>query len=167
MKNWARRVEQTRDNLRDLRAGAEAEQRGRVRDSLADASHGWTLPAVMRQYESNPKGEALFAEESAIFADHRYYPAMQSAEGSHLHAGRLLLTGGLSIFAGRKGIRSKGKLTVTFQRAVPTPAPTLEPRPVAEPSVIDKLQTLGELRDAGLIAEDEFSSKKAELLDRL
>ncbi|MBA2382629.1 MAG: SHOCT domain-containing protein [Chloroflexi bacterium] len=43
-----------------------------------------------------------------------YKLADQSESGSHLHAGRLILTGGLSVLAGRAGIRSDGSLTATF-----------------------------------------------------
>jgi hypothetical protein len=69
-----------------------------------------------RRYDSNDKGQAAYADEATLLAGHGYKPSMQSSEGSHLHAGRLLMTGGLSVFAGRKGIRSKGKLTVTYSR---------------------------------------------------
>lgn len=37
----------------------------------------------------------------------------------------------------------------------------------AEPDVLSQLQQLGQLRDAGVITEDEFEAKKAELLKRL
>lgn len=92
--------------------GVAAAEEGRV----AQLTRGWTAPVLVRSYESGAKGEAAFAHEAEILARHDYYPLGQSSEGSHLHAGRLILTGGLSIFAGRSGIRSKGKLTVTFEK---------------------------------------------------
>ena len=132
---------------------------------LRNVTRDWTVPVVVRAYESNLSGEAAFASEAAILARHSYDPSMQSAEGSHLHAGRLLLTGGLSVLAGRRGIRSKGKLTVTFQRRVeemttPTPA-------AARGDPIEQIRKLAELRDAGILTDDEFAAKKAELLSRM
>lgn len=112
-------IDQAKENYRRQR-----EKQGHVSEpkpppyskELAKATRDWTLPVVMRQYESNEKGQAAFADEAAVLDGHGYRPAMQSEEGGHVHAGRLILTGGFSIFAGRKGIRSKGKLTVTFAR---------------------------------------------------
>jgi large subunit ribosomal protein L7/L12 len=37
----------------------------------------------------------------------------------------------------------------------------------AQPDVIDQIKRLGELRDAGLLTDDEFAAKKADLLSRL
>jgi hypothetical protein len=128
----------------------------RKENELSAASRGWTLPAVLRTYESGDKGEQAFAEEVPIFATHGYEPGMQSAEGSHLHAGRLLLTGGLSVFAGRKGIRSKGKLTVTFQRRAVSAGPQTD--------LADQLTKLAALRDQGILTEEEFQAKKTQLL---
>jgi hypothetical protein len=144
---------------------ADVEYELREERELRSATKGWTLPIVVRTYESNRKGEAAFADEAAILARHRYQPSMQSAEGSHLHAGRLLLTGGLSVFAGRSGIRSKGKLTVTFQRmADQAGAPRSAPE---ERDPISQIRKLAELRDAGILTDDEFAAKKADILSRM
>lgn len=144
---------------------------------LEKVTRNWTLPAVMRTYEKQRQRahwgpgmsvvpakvtevEEQFAEEAAILAEHGYQPAMQSAEGSHLHAGRLLLTGGLSMFAGRGGIRSKGKLSVTYHRIAETASD--------EPSdPVKQLRKLAELRDAGILTTAEFDTKKAEILGRM
>jgi hypothetical protein len=132
---------------------------------LRHLSKGWSLPILVRTYESNPKGEAAFTAEAAILGRHRYQPSMQSAEGSHLHAGRLLLTGGLSVFAGRRGIRSKGKLTVTFQRVAGEPSTRVAAQEQDDP--VSQIRKLAELRDAGILTDDEFTAKKAELLGRM
>jgi hypothetical protein len=42
-----------------------------------------------------------------------------------------------------------------------------EPVPASEPDVYDKLKKLGELRDTGVLTQDEFDQKKAELLSQL
>lgn len=56
------------------------------------------------------------------------------------------------------------------QRGAPTPAPEAPARPPAAGSSDDifaKLERLAELRDKGILSEDEFAAKKAELLSRL
>lgn len=165
-KSWLQSVGLTMSEEEKERARSEAAlyeeqaQRNvhdRIERDLANATGGWARPAVIRTFDSNDAGETMFAWEASVFQEHGYQPAMQSAEGSHLHAGRLILTGGLSVFAGRSGTRSQGKLTVTFQKqtgAVPVDA-------------ADQLKKLGELRDAGVVTEAEFEAKKAELLARM
>lgn len=37
----------------------------------------------------------------------------------------------------------------------------------SEPDVLDQLKKLGELKDAGILSEEEFAAKKAELLSRM
>lgn len=77
----------------------------------------------------------------------------------------MLLTGGLSVFAGRSGIRSKGKLTVTYQRvAEQATAPVASPE---QSDPIDQIRKLAELRDAGILTTEEFEAKKADLLSRM
>jgi hypothetical protein len=44
------------------------------------------------------------------------------------------------------------------------PQPAAQP---GEPDITDQLRKLGELRDAGVLTEQEFEKKKTELLDRL
>ena len=62
---------------------------------------------VIRRYDSNERGTAAFEAEAEILRARGYRLQSQDAEGSHIHAGRLLLTGGLSVLAGRRGIRCK------------------------------------------------------------
>jgi len=47
--------------------------------------------------------------------------------------------------------------------AAPVPAPP----PPSAPDVYDHLRKLGELRDAGVLSQEEFDAKKAELLGRV
>ncbi|WP_106819176.1 PH domain-containing protein [Janibacter massiliensis] len=76
-----------------------------------------------------------------------------------------------------------GFVQVTKARLVPASAPPAGPAPApatapaaapatpapADPAaqIMDQLRQLGELRDAGILTDDEFSTKKAELLARL
>lgn len=46
------------------------------------------------------------------------------------------------------------------------PGAPAKPAP-AESNIIEQLKKLGELRDAGIVTEDEFAAKKAEMLSRL
>lgn len=64
-----------------------------------------------------------------------------------------------------------GKEMVDFIRSrlsglkpAPSAAPVAAP---AEPDVFDRLRRLGELRDTGVVAPEEFEAKKADLLSRL
>jgi hypothetical protein len=127
---------------------------------LRKETKDWSLPLVVRNYDTDDKGSRRFHEEAAILGANGYSPSTQSEEGGHIHAGRLLMTGGLSIFAGRKGIRSKGKLTVTYSH---TPAPVA----ANEPSPVEQLRALAELRDAGLVTPEEYEAKRADLVARL
>lgn len=47
----------------------------------------------------------------------------------------------------------------------PTPVPANAPTP-AIPDVAEQLSKLGQLRDAGILTEEEFAAKKADLLSR-
>lgn len=47
------------------------------------------------------------------------------------------------------------------QAAAPAPAPAAAP---AGPSLIDQLKELGELKDQGILTEEEFAAQKAKLL---
>lgn len=48
--------------------------------------------------------------------------------------------------------------------SAPAPPP---PAPPAAPDPIEQLRRLGELRDAGILTDEEFAAKKAEILSRL
>lgn len=96
--------------------------RGRPRSAvdllkeLSKVTATWTAPVVVRSYDSNDKGRRAYADETAVLAEHGYVPLTQSEQGGHVHAGRLIMTGGLSVFAGKRGTRSTGAMTVTFAR---------------------------------------------------
>jgi hypothetical protein len=49
----------------------------------------------------------------------------------------------------------------------PAPAPAAAPAATAATDPIEQLRRLGELRDAGILTEEEFATKKAEILSRL
>ena len=47
------------------------------------------------------------------------------------------------------------------------PAPPAVPKPPAGDDVITLIERLGQLKDKGLLSDDEFAAKKTELLSRL
>lgn len=86
-----------------------------------------------------------------------------------------LLMGAITIFAsGNKSEiknvgKDDGKEIVDIVRArlsAPQPAPMATPSPT-QPDIIGQIRQLGELKDAGVLSEEEFETKKAELLRRL
>ena len=78
---------------------------------------------MVRTYDTNERGQQAFESEARILLLQGGYGAEgQMVDGGHVHAGRLILTGGFSILAGRRGIRSKGNLTVTFKKLGGPPA---------------------------------------------
>ena len=48
--------------------------------------------------------------------------------------------------------------------ATPAPAPAPAPAAPAEPDLVEQLRRLGELRDAGILTEEEFAAQKAKIL---
>ncbi|MFJ7019496.1 SHOCT domain-containing protein [Streptomyces sp. NPDC101117] len=47
------------------------------------------------------------------------------------------------------------------------PAPAPAPAPQAAPTPVEQLRQLAELRDAGILSDEEFTTKKAEILARM
>jgi Short C-terminal domain len=65
-----------------------------------------------------------------------------------------------------------GSLSVPRQGFVPTPTPspapqTVDAAPIGQVDVFATIEKLAELRDKGILSEQEFATKKAELLARL
>ncbi len=161
---WAKRAgDWSEKKQAEQREREEAKLRQALEKDLTKASSGWTAPMVVRDYEDGDKGQRTLQIEAAIFTDHGYEPWAQNEEGSHIHAGRLILTGGLSVFAGKRGIRGKGKTKVPY-RPKPVGQSTAS---TTQPDIADQLRKLGELRDDGVLTPEEFDAKKAELLARM
>ena len=83
-------------------------------DDLWKITNNWSKAMVIREYGTDKKGLKDYEREANLFLAKGYQIQGQDAEGSHIHAGRLILTGGFSVLAGRRGIRSKAKTTVTY-----------------------------------------------------
>lgn len=91
-----------------------------------------------------------------------------------------MLLGTITVFASANKVEIKnvdkgdGKELVDVIRAriapgadAPPPAAPAEPAAAAGPDLIDQIKRLGELHDAGILTDEEFSTKKAELLARM
>jgi hypothetical protein len=93
-------------------------------------------------------------------------------------AGATLLIGGAEAFGGLDELEP-GRLAAVLElvtAAEPAPPETALERPgaraagassAAPPDVVELLRKLGDLRDAGVLTDDEFAAKKAELLRRI
>lgn len=55
----------------------------------------------------------------------------------------------------------------TPQQQAAAPAPTAAPAGPSSDEIMGQIRKLGELRDAGILSDDEFQSKKTEMLGRL
>ena len=82
---------------------------------LSTSTGGWTVPILVRTYSANA-ADTTFQDEAIVLVKHGYRLTTQSGAGGHIHAGRLILTGGLSVLGGPDAIRSKGSITVTYQK---------------------------------------------------
>ena len=88
-------------------------------DTLSVATGSWSTTVLVRTYEGK-KAQATYQEEANLLGQHGYVPQAQTQDGGHVHVGRLLVTGGWSVLAGKKGIRSDSSMTVTFVKAQPS-----------------------------------------------
>lgn len=117
-------------------------------------------PVVVFSYPGRTQADAAqsFATHAATLAGKGYKPVAQSWAEGRPGIGRVLMLGEA---AGM--LRPKGYLTVTYQRSESLDPPAQS----SQPDVIELLRRLGELRTVGVLTEDEFQAKKAELLTRL
>jgi hypothetical protein len=159
-------LEQVHDVFRQSQESARA--RGEQPDeppgseALRDATANWQLPSLVRTYDRTSGGEGRLRAEMDVLGLHDYRPFTQSEDGGHVHVGRLLVTGGFSVLAGRRGIRSKGSLTVTYRRGeLDRPAPELSD---VSDDPAARLRRLASLRDEGILTDDEFAAKKADIV---
>ncbi len=133
---------------------------------LRSATRDWTAPTLLRQYESGDAGSRRLEGEMEVLSLHGYDTDTQSEAGGHVHVGRLLATGGLSILAGSRGTRSKGATSVTFKRVVSSAVASDASR-ASGGDIAEMLRKVAELHDAGILSDTEFEEKKANLLERM
>jgi hypothetical protein len=102
---------------------------------------------------------------SAIFAGHIQFTIMGGSSDSK--AGSLdenaMMFNGSQVAEFRRLKAEVEKRMAVFRRA----RLGGHPAPIAQPDVADQLRKLGELRDLGLVTEEEFNAKKTDLLSRM
>jgi len=86
-------------------------------------------------------------------------------------AARTAVIAGTATAVSGKVAAGQAARTQAAAAPAPTPAPDAPaataaagPTPVLSDAAFDQLKKLGELRDAGILTEDEFAAKKAQLL---
>ncbi|NNJ46372.1 MAG: SHOCT domain-containing protein [Acidimicrobiia bacterium] len=77
--------------------------------------------------------------------------------------GRTAAVAGTATAVSGRVSRRQQRRAMEEQQAVAPPPPAAAPPPPAE-DPYEQLQKLGELRDQGILTEDEFAAKKAEVL---
>ncbi len=147
---------------------------GRLYDSEADG-----VPAYIESQLSkkrNELGDQEFVSRLLVFRNSLYDKGLSTEARDRQLA---LLD---SYLSSDRGLQEARKAAGA---ALPTPAPTAPaptpaspattptaalppiPAPASGHSIPDQIRKLGELKDQGLLTEEEFASKKKELLDRL
>lgn len=121
-----------------------------VEADLRWETEDWSEPSVVREYPGNDHGRWLYAAELRVLAAHGYSVVGQTEAGGHLHAGRLIATGGLSVLAGKRGTGATGTLTGTYHKAA-------EDRPRIE-DLPTLLERLAQLHRAGVLTDQAFAS---------
>ena len=94
---------------------------------------------------------------------------------SSFESGKALMGGTITFFASNNRVHVKwinpvaaaNSLLEVVRKKMNESAAPASSAPAVEASVIDKIRQLGGLRDAGIVTEDEFNQKKAELLAQL
>lgn len=128
-------------------------------EATEDVDQAPTELVVVYNYPGRTQADAatVFAQHAQEMASLGYLPVAQSWAEGRPGVGRVLAIG---VFA--QSLRPNGYLTVTYHRVSADGSPRDRPD-----DPIDQIRRLGQLRDEGLINDDEYQVKKAELLGRL
>jgi hypothetical protein len=129
------------------------------------------LVRVYRAYQQSD-AVAVFQTDAASLADHGYRPVSQSWAQGQWGCGAWLvalllcfvLIGGL-VFLYMLIVKPDGTLTVTYElasRSTSAPAATR-----SQLSVLDRLARLDILHDSGVVTDQQYATKRAQLLDEL
>ncbi len=130
----------------------------RAEAELRQATSNGTLPSIDRRYTSDDQGAAAAREEASILDGHGYEPTMRSEQGGEIKVANVLLLGALAALPGQA--RTAGTFTVTYRlRSAPPSSSAGEPA--------DLLRKLADLHSAGVLTDEEFRAKKAQLLTRM
>lgn len=92
----------------------------------------------------------------------------QMDQRGKVNMGRTIVKAGVFLpWAIMRPSRGSDSATVTWIREPTAPLAVPAPPTMQDDDVLGRLEKLGELRDKGIVSEEEFESKKADLLSRL
>ncbi|MGI8826202.1 MAG: SHOCT domain-containing protein [Chloroflexota bacterium] len=112
---------------------------------------------VVRTYEARKSklAQNKFQEDAERLARDGYEVVSTSVIERHAGVGRKLVSAGLA--AGKSSII----VTYTLREETPTHISLQQPSPSTD---VDQLEKLANLRDRGIVTEDEFQAKKRQIL---
>lgn len=132
------------------------------------ASAGGSAPTVSRMEVKTYRDAKEYENDAKRRLAQGWQVQGQSQSRGNVNMGRTVLKAGIFLpWAIMRPSRKGDPLTVTWALNPPSAEPVAETAAPAQDGVLDQLRKLGELRDAGVVTEDEFAQKKEELLSRL
>ncbi len=175
---------QTDPLLRDLLQRRDAkiyqEQQRAYEKQLAAYQQSLQPEQIVWVYKHNPEKD--FQKDAARLARDGWVVQSQTAGGMKSIDAANLITLGLA------GSRRVGEITVVYTRprkplpmpmppsppasslavaATPIPAPVPRTEQAPQPDLMTQLEKLGELHEKGILTDEEFAAKKADILARM
>jgi hypothetical protein len=146
---------------RSKRMKAKAQERNLMRKvHKIEGKPWWESDRTQLLLEYDDMGRV--DQELSIATAFGWYIADTDGDSGHINVGRTtsaaVLTAGVSLLFGAS--RSKGKTKINWRRDDETPI-------VAIDDAASLLRQLGSLRDEGILTDEEFEAKKAEILARM
>jgi hypothetical protein len=129
---------------------------------------------VVREYRGHQQADAnsKFQSDADVLARAGYVPSTQSWAAGQYGAGAfvvalllLFVLVGILVFIYMLIVKPDGTLTVTYTRKPPPPTTHPNAATLATTSVADRLRSLQEAKEAGLISDDEYSAARARVLE--
>lgn len=141
------------------------------------------VEAIQGTYETKIMGSDSVRTGSLLATDRRLVFFAKKLTGydlesfpyeniSSIECGKNMMGGKVAFFASGNKVEMKWINSGDLQRFVAyvqsrMGRPGSAARPSGEDDPVAQIRKLGELRDAGLLSDDEFAAKKAQILDRM
>ena len=142
------------------------------RDAYASATQARSAPEIeVKRY----KDAKDYERDARRMVAAGWHMEGQSGQRGKVNMGRTVLKAGVFLpWVMMRPSRKGDPITVTWLRggglveveSVPAQAPPAPPSPASD-DIPTQIRKLAELRDAGIVTDDEFASKKADLLARM
>jgi hypothetical protein len=147
-------------------------------EGLQQETRTWTIP-VVRRYTKDQAGQALRLLEAQILTGHGYSATPIGDDTGKLQVKKLVTFGAagaaFDLARGKGALREIGATVISYTPLAASASPSI--RTVASPrlappvdsgaAVEDALRRLVKLHDEGLVDDEEYAAKKADLLSRL